>query len=253
MKLKFITLNVLHGGELIADIIDFLKKENPDVVVLQEVNNATDRDLPENLRTVQMFQEHFPDYHLAYEPALLVRYKSGSSPHGAAILSRFPILESRLTYLSNSYTELDNPLPGPDPDYSVYPKYMQTAVIETQPRLTVSSIHGIWDYHGDDTPARLRMSEIILRELDSSSPVVFAGDFNVKPNTKTVGLLTEKYNSVFGDSLTTTFNMKRKDSPGYATAAVDMIFVSHDIKVLNKDCPDVDVSDHLPLIATLEI
>jgi endonuclease/exonuclease/phosphatase family metal-dependent hydrolase len=59
--------------------------------------------------------------------------------------------------------------------------------------------------------------------------------------------------SVFGDSLKTTFNISRKDNPGYATAAVDMMFVSSDIEVIEKACPAVDVSDHLPLVVQLRL
>lgn len=47
--------------------------------------------------------------------------------------------------------------------------------------------------------------------------------------------------------------MRRKSNPGYATSVVDMIFTSPDIRVVSKSCPDVDLSDHFPLIATLEI
>jgi endonuclease/exonuclease/phosphatase family metal-dependent hydrolase len=47
--------------------------------------------------------------------------------------------------------------------------------------------------------------------------------------------------------------MHRKDNPGYATAAVDMLFVSPGIKIIDRQCPDVDISDHLPVVATLEV
>ena len=47
--------------------------------------------------------------------------------------------------------------------------------------------------------------------------------------------------------------MKHNDKGGYATAAVDMIFVSPNIKIIEHDCPDVDISDHLPLVTTMSI
>ncbi len=59
--------------------------------------------------------------------------------------------------------------------------------------------------------------------------------------------------NVFKDELATTFNMKHKVDPGYATAAVDMFFASSDIKIVSKSCPDDDVSDHKPLVVTIEI
>jgi len=65
--------------------------------------------------------------------------------------------------------------------------------------------------------------------------------------------ISDHLTNIFGNELKTSFNMRRKDNPGYATACVDMLFVSSDIKVMDKVCPDVDISDHLPLVATLRI
>lgn len=39
----------------------------------------------------------------------------------------------------------------------------------------------------------------------------------------------------------------------YAQLVLDMLFVSEDITVLRKDCPRVDVSDHLPLVAEIGV
>ncbi len=47
--------------------------------------------------------------------------------------------------------------------------------------------------------------------------------------------------------------MRRKKDPGYATSAVDVVYVSPEIKIISRDCPNVDISDHLPLVATLDI
>lgn len=47
--------------------------------------------------------------------------------------------------------------------------------------------------------------------------------------------------------------MKRKTNKSFAISVVDMIFVSKNIKVIDKNCPNIDITDHLPLICTLEI
>ena len=47
--------------------------------------------------------------------------------------------------------------------------------------------------------------------------------------------------------------MRRKINPGYATAVVDMVFASSRLKILDHQCPDVDISDHLPLVVKIEI
>lgn len=82
--------------------------------------------------------------------------------------------------------------------------------------------------------------------------VILAGDTNAKPTNQAMRNLEKHFVSVFGDELTTTFNMKRKTNPGYATAAVDLMYISPDLEVIQKACLDVDVSDHLPLVVTLQ-
>ena len=57
MKLKFITLNIWDGGRLLANIIDFLNQENPDIVCLQEVNNLTDPQVELRYRSFQYFKK----------------------------------------------------------------------------------------------------------------------------------------------------------------------------------------------------
>lgn len=50
--------------------------------------------------------------------------------------------------------------------------------------------------------------------------------------------------------------LKQKDLVnylGYAEAVVDMIFVSPELKILDKKHHQVNVSDHLPLSAVLQL
>jgi endonuclease/exonuclease/phosphatase (EEP) superfamily protein YafD len=71
---------------------------------------------------------------------------------------------------------------------------------------------------------------------------------------KTVQILEDAgVENIFGESLISTFNMKYKNNPGYATAAVDMIFTGKGIHIVEKECLDADVSDHFPLTAIFEL
>ena len=80
-----------------------------------------------------------------------------------------------------------------------------------------------------------------------------AGDTNAKASNVIWQRLEEHLKSVFGWELKTTFNMRHKDNPGYALAAVDLMFISPNIAVIDKAALDADVSDHLPLVVTLDI
>jgi len=97
------------------------------------------------------------------------------------------------------------------------------------------------------------MGGIIAQNIKDKENVILAGDFNVSPNTKTMEQVEKYLCNIFKNELTSTFNMKRKTKSGYAAAVVDMIFISKNIKVINKKSPNIDISDHLPLVSTLEI
>ncbi len=86
--------------------------------------------------------------------------------------------------------------------------------------------------------------------------VIVAGDTNAKPTNPAMLAIEQQLVSVFKNDLPTSFNVRRKDLkkfPGYATATVDLMYVSPDVTVVVRDCSNVDISDHLPLTATLHI
>jgi endonuclease/exonuclease/phosphatase family metal-dependent hydrolase len=99
------------------------------------------------------------------------------------------------------------------------------------------------------------MGELIAEQVKDLENVILAGDFNLFPSTKTVELIEDHLKNVFKNELTTSFNMKQKTNPNtnYATSVVDMIFVSKNIKVIQHYCPQVDISDHLPLVSVIEL
>ncbi len=45
----------------------------------------------------------------------------------------------------------------------------------------------------------------------------------------------------------------KKDEEGFSQAVVDMIFISPNLKVVEHHQPQVDASDHYPLVISLEV
>ncbi len=250
MILKFISLNVDEGGLLFDNIAGFLKAENPDIIALQEVNNGTNPNLPNNLRSLQVLSELLPEYYYFFAPEILLRYPEGKIDIGNAIFSRFPITNEKTIFFGIPYGEYD-PVPIGE-DFSKHPKNMQTCtILVSNTQLTVCNLHGIWGLDGTDNEARLKMSDLIVDQVKEKENLILAGDFNLKPNTQTIANIEKILKNVFKDELDTTFNLNRKDLkrfPGYANAVVDMIFTSQDLVEINHSCPKIDVSDHLPLV-----
>ncbi|MEK7533959.1 MAG: endonuclease/exonuclease/phosphatase family protein [Patescibacteria group bacterium] len=251
MKIKFVTLNIWEGGKLFDSVTSFIKKEDSDIIVMQEVKNGRNPNFEKNSRTMDAFKEDLKYPYFVFSPAFLNKLSVGDVDEGNAIFSRFPIVSNNVTFFDNQYGEFNSL----DSKYfELIPGILQHAVIEIENlKLNIFNAHGIWGFDGRDNERRLKMSETIVNKIKDKENVVLAGDFNIQPNTKTIQNIEHHLKNVFKDELATTFNMTRKINGGYAKAVVDMVFVSKNIKVQEHFCPNVDISDHLPLVCTLEL
>lgn len=238
-----------------GEILDFLTQEDADIVVLQEVLASEDPKLPSHYRSLETIQAQLQYPYQEFAPALYDKFLWGVMANGNAVLSKFPITSQNVTFFDNEI-DPDNPRPPFDPQlFPTMPRNLQHVTLDTPGGiLNVFNLQGVWDLDGDNvSPLRQKMSDTILREARGKEHVIIAGDTNAKHTNPVMRTIEADYTNVFGDELSTSFNMRRKDNPGYATAVVDMIYVSDDIKITNKLCPDVDISDHLPLITNLEV
>ncbi len=234
------------------NLVDFICETDADVMLLQEVRSSDDSSLEPRLRTMQYFREIF-EY--PYDN-FTTHYRDfddteGLDYHGNAIFSRFEILSSSVHFINREYTEEYRDVPG---NYHNAPLTLDHHVLTlTDGPLHAFNLHGPVDLDGDQVnDARIRMRDAIVTGTAGCSPLVLAGDTNAK-STNPIFEDLAGLHSVFGTSLTTTFNMRRKHNPGYATAAVDAMFVSDGVGIVSKRCPDVDVSDHLPLVVVLDV
>lgn len=250
MKSKIVTLNIWRG-EVYKEAIAFLMQENPDIIMLQEVYNGKDKNLPIPYRLYSFLSEMFPRHFSIFGAQFCDITEYGNIEEGNAIFSKFPIVYSKNTFFDIPYSVFDN---HAKERFDDNPQAILQAELKLgDSTLSAFCVHGVWGFDGKDNKRRFTMAGVIKRETAGHKNTIMAGDFNLVHNTKAVGQITENLQSVFKDSLTSTFNMKYKDNGGYATAAVDMVFVSPNISVLAKSCPQVDVSDHLPLVVTLEL
>lgn len=251
MILKFISLNIWDGGRLFDSVIDFIKKEDPSILILQEVYNGKNPRLEKRFRTMELFKKEFEFPFSIFSPAFLDTQSVGNIEQGNTIFAKFPIISEKVTFFDKPYDRFNS---EDIKDFGLIPSILQHGLIGLDNlKLNIFNIHGIWGIDGKDNDKRLNMSKTIVNEISDKSNVILAGDFNIQPNTRTIQNIERCLKNVFKDGLTTTFNMNRKNRGGYATSVVDMVFVSKNIEVLDHYCPEVDISDHLPLVCTLKI
>ncbi len=253
MKLKVICLNVWYGGRLFDNIKAFIAQENADILALQEVYQAEHYSPQEPWHAVASLALDLGYEYYVFAPAFAREIENGQRVQfGNAILSHYPIQTGKAMFYDLPYNSqyVDIP-PG---DYQYVPRNLQHAeILIDAATLHVFNTQGIWGFNGEDTERRLHMGEVIALEVAGKQPALLMGDFNVQEGSGTIQKIEAQMHSVFKGEMTTSFNMKYKDNPGYAKAIVDMMFASPDIVIGRHYVSQADVSDHLALVGEFTI
>jgi len=129
---------------------------------------------------------------------------------------------------------------------------IQYVTLETENGpLTVVNFHGLWNGQGkDDSEDRITQSENIITFLKTlSTPVVLCGDFNLKPETRSLKRFEEYglQNLIREHGITSTRTSYYTKPERFA----DYTFISPELNVIDfKILPD-EVSDHAALYLDL--
>lgn len=244
--MKIIQLNI-WGGKLGLQIIDFLQKEKPDFVCLQEVNNLKGRSGYKFFATLEEIKEKGGFKEVFMSPTFTSRYMERTMDYGNAILSNEPLVLTNtvftnLKYKNNFDITLD--------DGNI--RNLQVAQVKIgNQKLNILNHHG---YHiknfkdgNEETLRQMSMIADIISEL--KGPTILCGDFNLKPSSKSITLINEQLRN-----LPIEYNLKNTyNQLGANNEVCDYIFVSGDIEVEGFKMSNELLSDHNALILDFHI
>jgi endonuclease/exonuclease/phosphatase family metal-dependent hydrolase len=243
--LKLINLNVYDGGRFLNRISDYLGTQKPDIITLQEAYSCKNTSAPLRFHTISAFLPYFSQYYCFFSPEFQSDTNFGPVNIGNAILSKYPISQMKTVFLNGAYGVY--PLTDIEPAH--YPKNMQTCKIHApKSSFYLCNLHGVWERTTKDTFSRFQMVQTILKNTQRRRSIL-AGDFNISMDTKAMTQVRNTYTQVFRQ-IRSTLNFNLKDAAPYAPdidTAVDMIFTSPEIAIVNKKLPRINISDHYPL------
>lgn len=251
---KLVSLNLWNGGQLWQPVIQFLLEQQADIYCLQEARNRTEPDLPPNQRTVQEFRRLFPTHHQFFSAQFGdLTNDFGLVQSGNLLMTRWPLTTKDHIFIDRPYGEW-NDAHCTQTEWQEYPATMQIAqLLVGAATFQVLNLHGPVNYDGGlATDRRVALINQVRTALKPELPSVVMGDSNMQQSNPVWQSLDSHARMALA-ATKTTFNMKRKTNPGYATAAVDVCLVSPEFTVRSAQCLDVDVSDHLPLVVELEL
>jgi endonuclease/exonuclease/phosphatase family metal-dependent hydrolase len=235
------TFNIHAGHSDLARTADVIRTSKADIVALQEVDvhwgeRSRFEDQATALSKATGMDVRFgPIYRLPGEaPGEPMR------EFGVAILSRLPITSSHnhvITRLSTQGGETPQPMPG----------FLQVTVQSAAGAVDVFSTH--LDFRPDPAVRRTQVGEMLEIVRAAAHPVVLMGDLNAPPEAPELRPLFEALDDAW---------QGRDDVGGtYPAAAparrIDYVLVSPRLGVRRSQVIATNASDHLPVVADLEI
>lgn len=235
-------------------IIDFVLETDPDIVCFQEFQSTP--NVPEEM--INQWLEKWP-----YRRHYYTISRQERGVWGPAIYSKFPIVSSEEIEFEDSrngalWAEV---LTGKNDTLRVICNHLETTYVRNNDILFLQPENFASD---PDKKAQLRsiaqrlrkgfrkrayQAETIAHIIDSRDiPTLVCGDFNDPPISYSYKTIRGKFRDTFEDKGSGYgYTYKRL----YRVMRIDYVLTSPDFETLTYDTPDVEWSDHRPVIATL--
>ena len=202
-----------------------IKAQNPDIVALQEVDNKADRTKNVD-QTAELTK--LTGMHAAFGKTIDI----AGGEYGIAILSKYPILGYQMVQLPRQEKQED--------------RGALSAIIDLGEgkKLTFVCTHFC---HVSEERRTKQAEKINEWFADLDGPVIVAGDFNAKPDSKTIETMKSKWADATNDK--PTFSSDRPRSK------IDYIFYRPAETFRVKETRVIEepvASDHSPILAVLE-
>lgn len=240
MQFSILQWNIWYKED-IHHIAQFLKEHPADVVCLQEL-------------TIQEIEEigHTPDY-IAEQLGYEYYYKEinlGEDKIKLAngVFSRYPII-------STSWQWINEPT-GTGYYDDEYRAYIEVRLNIRGTEITIATTHMSYTDFLKSTPRKEQEAEKLVKFLKKhTSKFLFTGDLNAPPESKTMELITSVLHDIGPDE--NTWTTKPFSYNGFETNELnfrlDYILATPDVKVISAEVLKTKYSDHLPILATVEV
>ncbi len=212
---------------------EVMKKYAPDIIGVNEVRGeGPDPDYAEQTRIMA----DVLGYHSFFGPA--IHFPGG--PYGNALLSRFPILRAEIVMIPDPADHT-----GDKPGDYYETRDIIRAELDVPGGLTVFVSH-----FGLANSEKRSAVATLLQELGhTSGRVLFMGDLNMTRDNPILAPVFSALHDTAEDAAESLLTWS-----SYAPERkIDYIFTSHGIRCARLQAPPETVSDHRPLLASLEL
>ena len=249
-SLKLITLNI-ESNKHWDNIMPFLRRENPDVLCIQEIFEIDTKKLAEQF-----------GYEFLFIPITKVPHETDQNglPWGPALFSKLALKNKNSAYYYKAAPELQTIRVANEQEKR---ETINTALVwatleKNGEEFTIASNHFTWTKDGKSNKNQEKDMEELFKILDQIPELVLCGDFNIpRGHNDLYKVLAERFKDNIPDDIQTTLDINKHrvgkdpvEGPRIAQYVVDYIFSTPQYNISNVRCK-YGLSDHCAIIADL--
>lgn len=262
--MKLISFNIGIKIDNSKEIGNFIKSQDADIVAFQEII----RHFDESVFDMYKSKEHIKKIigkklpYSFFGPQWIAdamrkngnmhRDFNGFVEQGNEIISKFPILNATNEHYHKHYSlELE----WANFYTEDHPRCVQIVELNVNGKnLQILNLHGLYSRDKQDSERTLNQCRYILEVAKRKNiPTIIVGDFNLLPETKSIGILNKEFKNLIDEYEIKSTRPNFDDGTDKGNNVVDYIFVNDKIKVNNFEVVNTNISDHLPLILDFDI
>jgi len=255
MQLKVLTLNIMHGRNTtnsifpmhtntattlrnMTRIIDVLKREDADIVFLQEIDEHS--TISGNVDQIQMIADETQYEHYTHGKHTEIHLNNVYSfASGTSIFCKYPLTNAMNHKFLPSF-------PTPRKGFVV-----ADMILPDDHKITLASVHFVWlDYLHFQSKTK-QAQKVIDVISERANPIILGGDFNIDLQEKG-GVLSYFEEQLKLHTTTKTGEGTFTHSAQDPTLQIDWIFTSRDMQFSEYRVLDDRVSDHLAVTAIMD-
>ena len=237
MKLNVMTYNIQHGhvhqsnpGRIdLTAVGDVIREASPDLVGLNEVRGRGEH--PDYTAQAETLAAYL-GYHAYFGRSI---YVGGNNPYGNAVLSKFPLRETKVYHIPD-------PVNGTDAG-----RFEHRSITRAAAEVEDGSLFALYTTHFGLSEAEQEHAVSTLCTLlaDEPLPFVLMGDFNVQPDNPVLRPL---------DWLTCADELLggAKSFPSHdPSVKIDYLYASPKVRFTKAEILPAVASDHCPILAEI--
>lgn len=243
--MKMVSINI-EGQKHLDKVKGLIEREQPDVICLAECFPDTIAYLAGPEYIYQLFT---PTYMVDQDETGL--FASSKRRWGEAILSKYPLSETSITYLTMDEYGADN-LPTHGTDNHI-PALLLASVNMNNEEYRIGTIHLTWTPKATMTKRqKINVDELV--DLIGDQEIVLAGDFNIPRGNAVYKKLAKIYHDNIPKEIVTTLDLELHYRNRGQTQKLELVvdYVFSTPKYLVSEVRAISgVSDHCALVCTI--